>query len=81
MNALKLQDAIVNDLQKLFSKRKYLTPDRETAAVSVFAQNLPKRDSEDDDDYHDYERDDDNDDKDDKDDYEIDDDLDDFDNY
>jgi hypothetical protein len=50
MNALKLQDAIVNDLQKLFSKRKYLTPDGETAAVSVFAQNLPKRDSEDDDD-------------------------------
>lgn len=49
MNALKLQDAIVNDLQKLFSKRKYLTPDEETAAVSVFAQNLPKRDSEDDD--------------------------------
>lgn len=49
MNALKLQDAIVNDLQKLFSKRKYLTPDGETAAVSVFAQNLPKRDSEDDD--------------------------------
>jgi hypothetical protein len=50
MNALKLQDAIVNDLQKLFSKRKYPTPDGENAAVSVFAQNLPKRDSEDDDD-------------------------------
>ena len=50
MNALKLQDAIVSDLQRLFEKRRYKTPDGETAAVSVFAQNLPKRESEDEDD-------------------------------
>ena len=37
MNALKLQDAIVSDLQRLFEKRRYKTPDGETAAVSVFA--------------------------------------------
>lgn len=48
MNARLLQDAIVRDLKVLFRNRRYLTPDGETAQVSVFPQNLPKRSSEDD---------------------------------
>lgn len=50
MNALALQDALVSDLKKLFKSRRYKTPDGNTSAVSVFAQNLPKRESEDEDD-------------------------------
>lgn len=50
MNAILLQDALVSDLNKLFQNRRYKTPDGQTAAVSVFAQNLPKRESEEDED-------------------------------
>ena len=50
MNARILQDALVADLQELFKNRRYATPIGGTAALSVFAQNLPKRESEDDDD-------------------------------
>lgn len=50
MNARLLQDALIADLQELFKDRRYKTPDGETAALSVFSQNLPKRESEDDDD-------------------------------
>lgn len=50
MNEARLQDAIVSDLTRLFGNRRYKTPSGVTAAVSVFAQNLPKRESEEDDD-------------------------------
>lgn len=49
MNETRLQDALVNDLTRLFRNRRYKTPGGGNAAVSVFAQNLPKRESEDDD--------------------------------
>lgn len=49
MNALILQNAIVSDLKNLFKDRRYSSPTG-TSAVSVFPQNLPKRESEDDDD-------------------------------
>lgn len=48
MNARLLQDALAADLRALFSERRYKTPQDGTAAPSVFLQNLPKRDSEDD---------------------------------
>lgn len=50
MNARQLQDALVADLQELFKDRRYETPAGGTAALSVFPQNLPKRESENDDD-------------------------------
>lgn len=50
MNARLLQDAMVVDLQDLFKNRRYKTPGGGDAALSVFPQNLPKRESEDDDD-------------------------------
>lgn len=50
MNALRLQDALVVDLQKLFKDRRYKSTSGGNVAVSVFAQNLPKRESEEDDD-------------------------------
>lgn len=50
MNARLLQDALVADLRELFKNRRYKKPDGEPAALSVFAQNLPKRESENDDD-------------------------------
>ena len=51
MNARILQDALVADLTELFKDRRYPTPDDDDAvALSVFAQNLPKRKSENDDD-------------------------------
>lgn len=50
MNETRLQDALVSDLERLFRNRRYKTAGGELAAVSVFAQNLPKRESEDDDD-------------------------------
>jgi hypothetical protein len=50
MNARILQDAIVADLTDLFKGRCYATPDGGTAAPAFFAQNLPKRKSEEDDD-------------------------------
>ena len=50
MNARILQDALVADLKELFKNRRWETPAGETAALSVFPQNLPKRESEDDDD-------------------------------
>ena len=49
MNALTLQNAIVSDLKDLFKDRRYSSPTG-TAIVSVLPQNLPKRESEDDDD-------------------------------
>ena len=50
MNARILQDALVDDLKELFKNRRYDTPAGGTTALSVFPQNLPKRESEDDDD-------------------------------
>lgn len=50
MNARILQDALVVDLQKLFHNRRYKTPGGGFSALSVFSQNLPKRESEDEDD-------------------------------
>lgn len=50
MNARILQDALVADLKELFKNRRWETPAGGTAALSVFPQNLPKRESEDDDD-------------------------------
>ena len=50
MNARLFQDALVADMEELFKDRLYKTPGGETAPVSVFAQNLPKRKSEDDED-------------------------------
>ena len=50
MNTRILQDALVADLKELFKNRRYKTLVDESAALSVFAQNLPKRESEDDDD-------------------------------
>lgn len=50
MNARELQDALGNDLAALFKKRRYEAPDGTPVPLSVFAQNLPKRQSEDDED-------------------------------
>lgn len=50
MNARLLQDALVADLLTLFGERRYKAPDGGTEHLSVFAQNLPKRQSENDDD-------------------------------
>lgn len=50
MNARLLQDAMVADLSELFKDRRYKAPDGRDVSLSVFAQNLPKRQSEDDDD-------------------------------
>lgn len=50
MNARILQDALVADLAALFENRRYNTPSGGTAALSVFSQALPKRQSESDDD-------------------------------
>ena len=50
MNARLLQDALVTDLTELFKDRRYETPAGGAAALSVFPQNLPKRESEDDND-------------------------------
>lgn len=50
MTARELQDALVSDLRTLFANRRYKTPGDQTAAISVFSQNLPKRLSEEDDD-------------------------------
>ena len=50
MNARILQDALVADLKELFKNRRFHTPTGDDTALSVFAQNLPKRESEDDDD-------------------------------
>ncbi len=50
MTARFLQDALVAALAELFKERVYKTPGGDTAPVSVFAQNLPKRKSEEDDD-------------------------------
>lgn len=50
MNARLLQDDMVADLTSLLQNRRYNKPDGGTAAISVFAQNLPKRQSENDDD-------------------------------
>ena len=50
MTARELQDALVADLRTLFAGRRYKTPGDQMSAVSVFAQNVPKRVSEDDED-------------------------------
>ena len=50
MNARLFQDALVADIENLFKNRLYKDPDGKAAPVSVFAQNLPKRESEDDED-------------------------------
>lgn len=46
MTAQKLQDALVADLTNLFRDRRYKKPDGTTAAPSVFAQALPKQETE-----------------------------------
>lgn len=50
MNARLLQDAVVEDLTTLFQNHRFKTPDGKTAALSWFAQTLPMRDTDDDDD-------------------------------
>ena len=50
MTARELQDALVADLMRLFKSRRYKTPYGAKGALSFFAQNLPKRQSEYDDD-------------------------------
>lgn len=50
MNARILQDALVADLTELFKDRRYHAPISDDTALSVFSQNLPKRESEEDDD-------------------------------
>lgn len=51
MNARLLQDALVDELRELFKDRRYKTPaGDDEVPLSVFPQNLPKRESEDDDD-------------------------------
>ncbi len=50
MNARELQQAVKDDLTALFQNIRYKTPEDEKAAVSVFEQNLPMRQTEDADD-------------------------------
>ena len=50
MNARLLQDALVEDIAELFKNRQYTSPHIENACLQVFSQNLPKRESEEDDD-------------------------------
>ena len=50
MNARELQQAVKEDLTILFQNTRYPTPEGETAAVSVFKQNLSMRQNEDADD-------------------------------
>ena len=49
MNARTLQKAMVEDLKALFEKRSYNTPDG-LGPLNVYAQGIPHRESEDDDD-------------------------------
>ena len=48
MTARDLQAAIVDDLKKMFTSSLYKTPTDEYAPPAVYAQNLPKRQSEED---------------------------------